>query len=460
MSLPSSIDYTKILPIAAGNPRAMRRTFLPVNGQSFTAAGNNIVRIEISADQFWDPLHSYLRFNVTTGAQTSGVDFGGGHGFLRRVRLEQAGSVIMDCNRYDRLLAGILLPSQGGVDSLAHRSLTEMITYGNSVAAAGLNTPAAAGVATGGYLTAITSSPTQVAAGATINFCIPIVGGLFSQDKLVPLQLLGSSPLTIELELAPAADAMVSAAGGNTDYSMSNIRYIASLVDVSPDVDAQVRMVQEMSGGHIVLNSTDYTHFNGNIPANALGQQAINVPARRKSMKSLLWVGASQTGLNFVNYRGSFGGSLNLNSFYAKIGSINYPATPVEANFNVNGPGGVDLNGRGEALMELSKCFGTTGSVIGTGCLNRLNYAVLPGTAANGQIAASVPFKFCPMGLDLEAFQRTAIESGVNTADRSTPITLVLDVGVAIGEALNIDAYVAFDSLYYIDSSGIISVSH
>ena len=45
MSLPSSIDYTKILPIAAGNPRAMRRTFLPVNGQSFTAAGNNIVRI-------------------------------------------------------------------------------------------------------------------------------------------------------------------------------------------------------------------------------------------------------------------------------------------------------------------------------------------------------------------------------------------------------------------------------
>ena len=52
MSLPSTMDYTKILPIAAGNPRAMRRTFLPVNGQSFTAAGNNIIRIELSADQF------------------------------------------------------------------------------------------------------------------------------------------------------------------------------------------------------------------------------------------------------------------------------------------------------------------------------------------------------------------------------------------------------------------------
>ena len=50
--------------------------------------------------------------------------------------------------------------------------------------------------------------------------------------------------------------------------------------------------------------------------------------------------------------------------------------------------------------------------------------------------------------------------AGVNTADRSTPITLILDVGVQIVEAMNIDCYVAFDSLYYIDSTGVISVSH
>lgn len=460
MSLPSSIDYTKILPIAAGNPRAMRRTFLPMNGQTFTAAGNNILRIEISADQFWDPLHSYLRFDIVNGAQTCGIDYGGGHGFIRRLRLEQAGNVIMDCNRYDRLLSAILLPSQSGIDSLAHRSITEQQTYGNAVGAGNLNTPVAAGVATGGYLTAIVNDVAQLAAGATTQYCIPLVGGLFSQDKLVPLQLLSSSPLTIEIELAPSVDAMVAAAGGNADYTMQNIRYIASLVDVSPDVDAQVRMVQEMSGGHIVLNSTDYTHFNGNITANATGQQAINVPARRKSMKSLLFVGASQTGLLVNNYRQSYGGNMNLNSYFAKIGSINHPATPIECNMNANGPGGVDLNGRGEALMELSKCFGTTGSVVGTGMLNRMNYATTAGLAVNGRHAASTPFQFCPFGLDLEAFQRTAIESGVNTADRSTPITLILDIGVQIAQALNIDCYVSFDSLYYIDSTGIISVSH
>ena len=462
MSLPSSLDYTKILPIAAGNPRAMRRTFLPVNGQSFTAAGNNIVRIEISADQFWDPMHSYLRFDITNGAATSAMDFGGGHGFIRRLRLEQAGSIIMDTNRYDRLLAGILLPSQGGYDNLQHRTITENIPGGNNVsAAAGATTaPIAAGVATGSVTTAPAPATDYLAAAATTSYSIPLVGGLFSQDKLVPLQLLSSSPLTIEIELAPAVDAMVSAAGGNTDYTMANVRYIAQLVETSPDVDAQVRMVQEMSGGHIVLNSTDYTHFSGQVPANAAGQVAINVPARRKSLKSLLFVGASQTGANFTNFRQSFGGNLGLNNYFVKIGSINHPATPIECRFTAGGPGGALLNGRGEALTELAKCFGTAGSLIGTGILNRMNYALLSGAVANGRLAAGVPFKFSPFGIDLEAFQRTAIESGVNTADRSTPISLILDIGTVLAEVQVVDAFVSFDSLYYIDSTGIISVSH
>ena len=89
-----------------------------------------------------------------------------------------------------------------------------------------------------------------------------------------------------------------------------------------------------------------------------------------------------------------------------------------------------------------------------------MNYALLSGAVANGRLAAGVPFKFSPFGIDLEAFQRTAIESGVNTADRSTPISLILDIGTVLAEVQVVDAFVSFDSLYYIDSTGIISVSH
>ena len=124
--LPSNVDYTKILPLAVES-RARRRTFFPVNGQAFTSNGNNIIRIDISAQAFLDPKHSYLRFryNNLDAAQTVGFDFGGGHGFIKRLRIEQAGNILSDVNNYNRLMAGIILPCQGGIDSVAHRSITE-----------------------------------------------------------------------------------------------------------------------------------------------------------------------------------------------------------------------------------------------------------------------------------------------------------------------------------------------
>ena len=50
--------------------------------------------------------------------------------------------------------------------------------------------------------------------------------------------------------------------------------------------------------------------------------------------------------------------------------------------------------------MELSKCFGTTGSVIGTGILNRMNCYTTNGTAAAGRLAVNTPFQFGAFGLD------------------------------------------------------------
>ena len=298
MSLPSSMDYTKILPIAAGNPRAMRRTFLPVNGQSFTATGNNIIRLELSASQFWDAKHSYLRFDVVlnnAAGLTAGLDSGGLHTFIRRLRLEQAGSILYDVNRYDKLMSAIILPCQSNMATQADRSITEGGRYGNQGDSGNLNVAEPAATTSGAFINGVQNEEGQLAVNGTITLCAPLVGSLFSQDKLVPLQLLSSSPLTIEIELAPALDVFINAGGGDmTDYTIQNVAYVAQLVDVAPEVDNQVRMIQELSGGAIVLNCNDYTHFNGNISAGAAGIQAINVPARRKSIKSLLFVGNSR----------------------------------------------------------------------------------------------------------------------------------------------------------------------
>ena len=471
--LPSNADYRDVLPMAV-NSKSARRIFYPVNGNTFTSDGNNIIRIDISGDAFLDPKLSFLKFRFTNNcaAATCGFDYGGGHGFIRRLRIEQGGQVLSDCNHYNKLMSAILLPAQGDVNSLTHRTLTEGQRYANdgAVVSATLNPTPAADIS-GASLTTPTGSETLCAAGGTWDFCITLMNGLLgsTQSKMIPLQLLGSAPITIEIELCPLLDIGVfsGAPAAGENYQLSDVRYISQLVEVPPEVNQQLKMVQELSAGKLVLNGTDYTHFNGNIAANSTGQISINVPARRKSLKSLFFVGASQTygAAPFRHdqlYNMSYGGHFNMTSIQMKIGSILTPPTPTECNFLV-AQGGPFFT-RSDTLMELKKCFGTLSSVHGCGVLGTTNYMIndcdvagMP-VASNGG-ALDTSFIFAPFGIDLESFQRTAIESGVNTADRATPITLLLNIGAPNAEAVNVDAYVAYDSMYYIDESGVIRVS-
>ena len=53
MSIPDSIDYTSILPMAVES-RVRRRGFVPSNGASFISSQNNIIEIPVSASAFLD----------------------------------------------------------------------------------------------------------------------------------------------------------------------------------------------------------------------------------------------------------------------------------------------------------------------------------------------------------------------------------------------------------------------
>jgi hypothetical protein len=67
-------------------------------------------------------------------------------------------------------------------------------------------------------------------------------------------------------------------------------------------------------------------------------------------------------------------------------------------------------------------------------------------------------YRFSPFGLDLEAFQRVAIESGVNTADLALPMSLVLDTATLSSSQI-VDCFVLADALFYINADGSMSVS-
>jgi hypothetical protein len=104
--------------------------------------------------------------------------------------------------------------------------------------------------------------------------------------------------------------------------------------------------------------------------------------------------------------------------------------------------------------MELAKAFGSVGGTKGMGRMSQ----VLAYRSEDAKIGQGEAHSFSPFGLDLEAFQRVAIESGVNTADRSLPISLILNYSQA-PTATNVDVYVLADALFYLNSDGSMSVS-
>tara|TARA_R100000406_G_scaffold93334_1_gene83352 strand:+ start:3483 stop:4841 length:1359 start_codon:yes stop_codon:yes gene_type:complete len=414
--LPKTLDYTDVLPLAVES-RSRRRTFFPINGQTFQSGGANIIRIDLSADALLDTQHSYLRFSMTPQTRTCGIDYAGGHAFIKRLRVEQSGVVLEDINSYNRLMGAIVLPCQSGDDHHKERSMTEgqrakgqlgTITttatqndMTDDIIQAGQGGATASAQLTLGRLN---NKQDQIALTKSYNFCIPLSSGILNNEKLIPLMLM-SAPLTIEIELAPSLEPVVYATDNTGSYDISNVRYIANLIEVGQDVAGQLRMVQEMSGGVLTLAGQTYRHFTGAITGTT-GDQIINVPARVKSMKSLFFASGS-TGASFDEYDVGHGGNMKLDEYQLKIGSVVYPPTPIKAGFGsgVAGTNGVYLT-RSEVVMELAKAWGNVGSTKGLGQLD----STTAYTIESAKAKTNEPYRFAPFGMDLEAFQRVAIE--------------------------------------------------
>ena len=445
--LPKTLDYTDVLPLAVES-KARRRTFFPTNGATFVSDGANIIRIDLSADALLDTQHSYLRFTYTGPAgNNSAIDFAGGHSFIRRLRIEQSGTVLEDIQSYNRLMGAIVLPCQSGYDHKATRTLTEAIkgdgAQDGAIQVATVNT-AADGASTLRNIGLGNNFQTQFGNGANYTFCIPLTSGLLNCEKLVPLMLM-SAPLTVEIELANEVQAIVQN-GAATSYQISDVRYVANLVEVGADVSQQLRMLQEVSGGVLTLAGQTYRHFTGAV-ANVVSN-TINVPARCKSIKSIFFASQGAGADARTTFDLGTGGHMNLSEYQIKIGSVTYPPTPVRCN-------SLAVGSTSEPLMELEKAWGNVGSRAGLGSQTQLAtfYSQESARATHGQV-----YRFAPFGLDMEAFQRVAIESGVNTADRSLPISLILDSNPA-PQATTLDIFVLADALFYINQDGSMSVS-
>ena len=506
---PRQIMYENQLPLAIES-KSQRRLFYPEGASTYGPQGNaqgfsNIIRIPINADSLLDAQHSYLQFDIknTTG-NTAGYDFG--VPVIRRLRIESAGTTLEDINNYNKLYGSVLLPAQGSVGAIKGANLSEMgmvsaagttalsavdaqtivvpsttavndnATAINPVASteilaqinatkdaivasvhtdlADVKTKVDAGLAAlkvkldartatnSGFLGAHEAANAH-ANNSTLKVNVPLVSGLLNMEKYLPLVMMNAG-LVLELELGPADDLGVKA-GGSLNYEISNVRYVAHLIDLQRDFYDKLRMVMEGSGGVLQLTGSTFRNFSQNEPAAASTDYTINIPARVKSIKSIFFT-MNQSG-DDTHYNVGSAQPNGLTSYQFRVGSVLYPPHKVQAG----------ATNKGEPYMELRKAFGTLGDYQHGGVLlDGTSYytAADKALATAGQAPVLTPF-----ALDFESFPKTALENGINSADRSLPITLEIERNGGPNAASDVEVWVMCDAVFYVNLDGSVSVS-
>lgn len=497
-TLPRSIDYGATLPV--GVPAIQkRRRFYPSTGAQFGPGLNPEIRIDLeSANQLLDPANSYLDFVFVNNDAAASVGFDiSDQVFFDAMRIEQGGRVLSRVQGLNRLNCSVLSFGQQGHDGRVSESI-----YGGS---RGFNNAGAANIApfpnalAGGasgdiYLNLRHNASNLIAPGATQRFSIPIQGGLFTQDKLIPLPLLRpGNPLSIVFELTGANNiGCWNGAGGiapaaATPYIIRDVSYVGSMVEVGRDVMDQIRGVQDRMGGQLVISSQDFEYSTSNVPAGSTGDVIMRIPARHRSIKSLFWTAQSNDLANTAGpvatlagvYNMSYGGTMNGINYQLKVGSVVYPPQPVAmsgASINAGGAvAGRDMLPRSEMIMELAKAFGSLGWTSPTGQFNTIGYASGQNGCGNGDNGlggadivprASTTISGFAAGLDLDAWQRTAIEGGVDNETLAQEANLIVSVDPNAGlagsgnEDMTCHIWVLFDQHYYFNRDGMITFSN
>lgn len=500
-SIPKSINYQDVLPVAVPAV-ARRKKFYPANGTTFNHTGSNEIRVEIgSTNSMLDPQHSYIEFFVQNNtAQTVGFDLGGGHVMFKEVRVEQGGRVLAREQEHNRLHAAILSVVQTNSDGQFTESVTQMQKgcneRGGGQVAHLAPIPYGAGPGPaqtdGSAFANLEHNPqNMLPAGDACKFIMAMPTGLFTQDKLLPLPLVRQdAPITLVfiMEANDATGAWNAAPVGNLDIIRFN--YIAQMIEVGGDVIQQVRMMQEMGGGQLTISSTDIEQNSTTLPNGASGEVPVRVPIRKRSVKSLLFVihsedfangGAGGAEQNMFSL--SFAGNAAMENYQLKVGSVVYPPTPINCWGSparaVTAARGLPIGERGECALELAKALGSLGFTNPTGRLAGITYGVSPQRAValgepeltdgdNGNGAAPIgPItneiqSVCPFGLDLDSFQHTAIESGVDSETMAMETNLILNIaGAGAGvETKTVQTYLIFDQHYYFNSDGSVTFSN
>jgi hypothetical protein len=472
VAAPRSVNYTDTLPLAIASTQN-RRSFYPQNGQAFTDTGSNIIRIDVNADGLLDTQQSYLEFTLNNlAAQVRVLDQG--HAWIKRLTIESGGVILEDINNYNRLVAGILQPAQGsaaytGEMQVAQGGSSQSTILGQTANADANPVPGFQNLLPNVLDGALVAADPQTADNGTA--VIDAVGGaqpsttgqyhlscgFLNMDKYLPLVLMGQG-FTIQLELDVGANigvqSNIAAAGGAVPaiYSITNVKYVAHIVDMQRDFYDMLRNLQSQSGGSLMIGSSTFRHFSHTYNSGA-GTEDVNITARVRNLENLLWVTTATANVgNQAVFNLSCGSSCGVNrgSYNVFVGAVRYPSNQVEWN---------NITNKGETYQEIRKCFGALGSINHGGLLNSVTY-LSSETGVRGRNGGTPTYS--PMGISFRSW-RHELEDGVDTSSSALPIRLALTLnpfaGGVAAAAQTMDIYAQATVLFYFNMDGSVTAN-
>ena len=465
---PHQIKYSQLTPLAF-NAKSSKRVFYTSN-QSTYSQSNNVIRIPISSGtSMLDGPNSYLKFDYTQNEAPVHQFSNSAHSLIYRMR------VISDTTGQD--LENILYYGQAHCMisdltlSPAERASRLEQGYGTNGAIPQLAANVAAD--SGPKVIALVN---QVANCRTTKFQSPFLGcdEIFmsqnipqticlpldlscllgpAQKKFLPLFLCGG--LTLEITLDPFG--VNSSAATPPIFNISNVQYHAQMVDFDASVNQALTTMVQSAG--LYMHGVTWT--------NVLSQLADNVKSwiisdRLKSVKSIFFRFNDPLGQSTAYFRPTNRVTNTLTNFQLKIGSDYYPNQRIMGVANSSA-------GNGEFINETWKAIGEYNNVYHSALCNIHNFAqdINPAIAAanaatfGGIIPAQIlqnTVGRAVYGLDVDAFGRTDVESGVNTI-LNNPITFNFEQSVAYAGVLNAYTFLLHDAVFVISPDGSFSVS-
>lgn len=348
MSLPKNLLYQNKVDSMGSRPYTSN---VQSQNQVYTMNDTIVLNIPCNRNTVLSPADSYLKFSVqmTNGAAINTwtrLSKAGAAGYIQRLRVFHGSTLLEDTDNYGNLVAQLCTHQRSADDIFYGGSVVEgfdeasQVSINNVYNISGLR---GARITNAAYVAG--GGAADIAAGAVTpvrTFCIPLVSILGTlTEKYIPLFAMTSSSLRVEIQLVANAQIPVVALTAFASFSVTNVEYIGSFIELSDQALSVVQ--QSQMGGPLTMAVDRYANLIGNANLlNAVTNVSVPVPFKYSSTQAI--IGTIRQHAAGVTTFDSFGSNhFNLSEYRWQFGSETIPSKAVGADL-YNGNRGMMYN--------------------------------------------------------------------------------------------------------------------